>query len=119
VLIIEAQAEGPPQRTKMVQGEYSMTTYDLVEEITTENAIGLAEALKVIPEIETINYTINFKDSSYGWFEHNEDGDEDGGGLWFEDGSIVDYDGVFELSAEIIEALENAGFNMDYVKDED
>ena len=66
-----------------------MTTYELVEEITTEEAVALFEALKTVPDIETVNYTIGFKDSSYGWFEHNEDGDEDGGGLWFEDGSLV------------------------------
>ena len=102
-----------------------MTTYELVEEITTEEALALFEALKTVPDIETVNYTIGFKDSSYdsnntiGWFEHNEDGDEDGGGLWFEDGSLVDYDGTCGLSSEVIEALENAGFNMDYVKDED
>ena len=55
-----------------------------------------------------------------GWFEHNEYGDEYGGGLWFEwqgdTAVLVDYDGVAELPGEVIKELEREGFNMDWGK---
>lgn len=52
--------------------------------------------------------------TKYGWFEHNELGDESGGGLWFdttESGqlNLIDYDGVFELPKDVIEALVRLG----------
>lgn len=48
------------------------------------------------------------------WFEHTELGEDGGsGGLWFHDGCLVDYDGVYELPIEIVEALESLGFNCD------
>ena len=46
------------------------------------------------------------------WFEHTELGEDGGcGGLWFEDGHLIDYDGVFELPIEIVRALETLGFD--------
>ncbi len=45
------------------------------------------------------------------WFEHLEHGDECGGGLWFEDRELIDYDGVGVLPLEIVDALESMGFN--------
>ena len=49
-----------------------------------------------------------------GWFEHNDYGDEYGGGLWFENEVVVDYDGIGGyLPAEILESLEAEGFNVD------
>lgn len=50
---------------------------------------------------------------NYGYFEHHELGDECGGGLWFQDGELVDYDGVFELRLEVVEAIRDMGYKVD------
>ena len=53
----------------------------------------------------------------HGWFEHNDYGDEYGGGLWFKDGVLVDYDGIADyLPAEILDTLEGQGFNVDEMR---
>jgi len=50
----------------------------------------------------------------YGWFEHNEHGEEYGGGLWFELGQLVDYDGIGGyLPKEILDTLEAIGFDVE------
>jgi len=49
----------------------------------------------------------------HGWFEHNDYGDEYGGGLWFKDRELVDYDGISGyLPKEILDALEANGFDV-------
>lgn len=45
------------------------------------------------------------------WFEHKKYGDEFAGGLWFDKGEFIDYDGCGVLPAEILEALEALGFD--------
>ena len=57
-------------------------------------------------------------DRKHGWFEHNEYGDECGGGLWFHDGALVDYDGVYELPREVIQALAEQGIDVEYCNEE-
>ena len=59
-----------------------------------------------------------------GWFEHNEYGDEYGGGLWFlwvgKTPTLVDYDGISGyLPKEIIDELTKEGFDMSYGEDPD
>ena len=40
--------------------------------------------------------------------------------MWFDESKeLIDYDGVFELPNEIIEAMEKLGYNMNYAKDSD
>ena len=52
-----------------------------------------------------------------GWFEHNEHGDEYGGGLWFKGAELVDYDGIGGyLPKEILDALEAIGFDISEMK---
>jgi hypothetical protein len=56
--------------------------------------------------------------AGYGYFEHNELGDNCGGGLWFErlEGgmlSLTDYDGVFALPSEVKATLLLTGFIVD------
>ena len=46
----------------------------------------------------------------YGYFEHDEWGDECGGGLWFENNALVDYDGVACLPKEVAAGLRGMGF---------
>lgn len=48
--------------------------------------------------------------SQYGYFEHDDFGDEYGGGLWFESNALVDYDGVFELPREVVDGLRQHDF---------
>lgn len=51
--------------------------------------------------------------AQYGYFEHKELGDQCGGGLWFTDSDLVDYDGVAELPMEVIVALREMGFTVE------
>jgi len=53
----------------------------------------------------------------YGFFEHDDYGE--GGGLWFVDNMLVDYDGVYELPDNVIKGIEDLGFNADYAKDDE
>ncbi|MGC8541043.1 MAG: hypothetical protein ACP5QA_10490, partial [Phycisphaerae bacterium] len=48
--------------------------------------------------------------TSYGYWTR-EDGSE-GGGLWFDHGELVDYDGVFELPAHIQNQIRSLGFQV-------
>lgn len=71
--------------------------------------------------IRTADYEIMVDTAAcYGYFEHERLGDQRAGGLWFEklEGGVLalfDYDGVFELPAEVKEAL----IACNYVIDED
>lgn len=56
------------------------------------------------------------KKEQYGYFEHDKFGDEFGGGLWFVNNELEDFDGVYELPKEVIEGIEKLGFNADYAK---
>lgn len=68
------------------------------------------------------NFTINLSnkkfeikidpDAGYGYFEHEDFGDELGGGLWFNNKILVDYDGVFELPKDVKDALANADYDV-------
>lgn len=63
----------------------------------------------------TRHYEISLDpEACYGYFEHHVRGDESAGGLWFDkldDGRLElrDYDGVFELPAEVAAALQGMG----------
>lgn len=46
-----------------------------------------------------------------GYFEHDDFGE--GGGLWFEDQELIDYDGVFALRAEVATAIRSLGYIVD------
>jgi len=53
-------------------------------------------------------------DRKHGWFEHGSYGDEYGGGLWFENDVLVDYDGISGyLPKEVLNALESNGFDVE------
>ena len=47
---------------------------------------------------------------SYAWFERDSDGT--GGGLWFDNGALVDYDGVACLPAAVADAVRQLGLTV-------
>lgn len=49
--------------------------------------------------------------AQYGYFERASDGE--GGGLWFDNKALTDYDGVWELPMSVIAALRGAGLTVD------
>ena len=66
---------------------------------------------------ESKNFTIyQWDDPNYMFFEHNELGDECGGGLWFDRGILTDYDGVWMLPKEVAMALKDIGLDVSYVE---
>jgi hypothetical protein len=87
----------------------------------------------IMNTIQTANFEIGFlpllimgdpEDSDsllygnqYGWFDHNEHGDEYGGFLFFKNGELVDYDGISGyLPDEILDALETIGFDVNEMR---
>lgn len=65
-------------------------------------------------KLTTQNFDITIWEyDNRGYFEHHKFGDNCAGELWFEAGELYDYDGVFELPKEVIEAIKNAGFVVD------
>ena len=64
---------------------------------------------------QTKRFTVDLfdNDPTRGFFEHDDYGMDAGGGLWFEIVSgvrhLYDYDGVFELPAEVIDGLRAHG----------
>ena len=59
-------------------------------------------------KLDTGTHTIEVDTAAqYGYFENNLNGS--GGGLWFENGALVDYDGVAVLPMKVIKALRAAG----------
>jgi hypothetical protein len=66
----------------------------------------------------TTNYEVSLGNTgTYGYFEHNTLGDESAGGLWFVDGELVDYDGVYRLPKEVAVELKNRGVDTSYLKE--
>lgn len=62
-------------------------------------------------KIDTGTYTIQIDNAAnYGYFEHNELGDESAGGIWFENKEVSDYDGVFALPKDVVKALRDNGY---------
>ena len=77
--------------------------------------------MKVVTIINTDNFEIRIHPTDegiqYGWFDHNEHGDEYGGSLDFQDRELVDYDGISGyLPNEILDALEGAGFDVNEMR---
>lgn len=54
--------------------------------------------------------TIGQPEKDRGYFEHDIQGE--GGGLWFEGKSLVDYDGRFELPRDVVVAIRSLGYTV-------
>ena len=64
---------------------------------------------------ETPNYTIIMQSANKAYFEHKRLGEDQAGGLWFDDSrTLIDYDGVYEVPKSVVAKLTEQGFNMDY-----
>ena len=70
------------------------------------------------PQSRTMNYEIWWdRDNNYGGFElyDEESGGEDyyaEGGLWFDEDTLTDYDGMFEIPATVVDTLKKMGANV-------
>jgi hypothetical protein len=49
----------------------------------------------------------------YGCFEHHTYGDEMGGGLWFENKILIDFDGMMVLPKEVANLINKLGYYAD------
>jgi len=52
------------------------------------------------------------------YFEHNTVGEDFAGHMWFEDGVLIDYDGVFSLPNDVMQQMTAKGYDMTYATDE-
>ena len=53
-------------------------------------------------------------DSNYGCFEHDDYGEDLGGGLWFNDeDELVDFDGMHILPVEVARAIIDLGYKVE------
>lgn len=70
-------------------------------------------------EEKVMVYNIGWnKDEERGWFEmyDEESSGEDyyaEGGLWFDGSTLIDYDGVFSLSDDVIKCIKSMGAKID------
>ncbi len=49
-------------------------------------------------------------DTHRGYFEHQHYGEDLGGVLWFSKKTLIDYDGVYALPADVIAGIRELGF---------
>ena len=62
-------------------------------------------------KLEDAKWTVEISPSTqYGYFENNINGN--GGGLWFEDNQLVDFDGMFDLPKSVFNMLVGAGYDL-------
>jgi len=54
-------------------------------------------------------------EKQYGYYEHDVFGEDMGGGLWFENNTLVDYDGLSTLPVEVIKGIQELGFELGLV----
>jgi len=60
-------------------------------------------------QVGKFEVVINPKDN-LGYFEHDYYGEDWGGGLWFDDKHLIDYDGVFELPRAVVKGIRELGY---------
>lgn len=87
--------------------------FEFIENLQLENSFGV---LKNEDNIK-LQVTIGIKHDEYGYFEFYdiESGGEEWyaeGGLWFTNGELRDYDGVFCLPNFVLDKLEEMGVNV-------
>lgn len=87
-------------------------TYRIKVDPTLENSFGVVDRAKGI----IMEHSITIKDDDTAFcemYDINANGEWYAGvGLWFEDGSLVDYDGVFEIPDHLLFVLKKEGFDV-------
>jgi len=63
-------------------------------------------------QIKKFEIVIN-KNEEEGYFEHEDFGEELGGGLWFKNKELVDFDGTYSLPSDVAEGIIKLGFKVD------
>lgn len=87
-----------------------------IERTIADLSDAITEATRITLKFDTKDFHIEvIPEKSLGWFEHHTEGEEFGGGLWFDGKALTDYDGVFELPRQVVTALQGAGYDMTYV----
>jgi len=59
-----------------------------------------------------------YEDGEGSWEYQSDEGDEETyseGGLWFEDKTLIDYDGCYELPEEVQLALKELGYSLEEI----
>lgn len=92
--------------------------FEATQSLQLENSFGVLKTEKDIK----LHVTIGIKDDTYGWFEFYdiESGGEEWyaeGGLWFVNGELSEYDGVFSLPNFVLDKLQELGINVDEMKE--
>ena len=92
--------------------------FDATQSLQLENSFTV---LKSENDIK-LHVTLGLNNDTYGWFEFYDietGGDEwyAEGGLWFENGELTMYDGVFSLPIFILDKLEELGKNVDEIRE--
>jgi len=103
--------------TKMTD-HIKQETFEAVRDVSYENSFGMVRSAKVV----TMCGDVRLTKPDYGYFEiwDKKSGGEEWyaeGGLWFEDGKLVDYDGVFALDEGITRILTSWGFDCSDMTD--
>jgi hypothetical protein len=88
-------------------------TFKTTQHISLSNSFGTLKS-----ETVELQITVGIKDEGYGWFElyDTKTGGEEWyaeGGLLFENGALVDYDGVFSLPPSVVDKLNEWGYDVD------
>jgi hypothetical protein len=87
--------------------------FKVIESLSLETSYGTVREKN---DVE-LNVTVGIKDDSYGWFElyDIESGGEEWyaeGGLWFDNKTLTDYDGVFALPKCVEDKLIELGYDL-------
>lgn len=92
--------------------------FEATQGLQLENSFGVLKSENGIK----LHVSIGIKDDTYGWFEFYdiESGGDDWyaeGGLWFKNGELTDYDGVFSLPMFVLDKLQEMGINVDEMRE--
>ena len=62
------------------------------------------KSIKIVNISKRVGKWVVYIKGDSGYFEHDDYGE--GGGLWFSKRELCDYDGVYELPKDVVEAIE-------------
>ena len=79
-------------------------------QVRLENSFG---AINDLEEVDMKYYISIDPVKSYGFFEIIGGSYYAEGGLWFRDGKLIDYDGIYDLPNEIREQIKKFGYKVD------